>query len=170
MKAIDFRHDLLPLKDILFRVALRITTNTAEAEDVTQETLLRVWNHRNDLHDVRSLEAYCLTICRNLALDRSRKSEAQNLSLDEHAVDPADTAYTADEQLVRSERLRWVHTLFNRLPEKQRTVLQLRDVEGKSYRETADILGISEDQVRVTLFRARQAIRQQFEKIDNYGL
>jgi len=137
---------------------------------VTQETLLRVWNRRDDLHDVRSLEAYCLTICRNLALDRSAKSEARNLSLDEHAVDPVDTGFTADEQMVRRERLRWVHTLFNRLPEKQRSVIQLRDIEGKSYRETADILGISEDQVRVTLFRARQAIRKQFEKIDNYGL
>ena len=170
MKVTDFRQDLLPLKDILFRLALRITTDTAEAEDVTEETLVRVWNRRHELAEVRSIEAYCLTICRNLALDRTAKREAQNISLEEQPIDPADTGSAADERMMHAERLRWVHVLFNRLPEKQRSVLQLRDIEGKSYRETADILGITEDQVKVTLFRARQAIRKQYEKIDNYGL
>ncbi len=170
MKVIDFRYDLLPLKDKLFRLALRITLDTAEAEDVVQDTLLRVWNRRDELAGVQSLEAYCLTVCRNLALDRSQKREAANLSLDEAAADPPDSAPRADERLEHDERLRRVHELFNRLPLAQRTVMQLRDIEGKSYREVADIMGITEENVKVTLFRARQAIRKQYEKIENYGL
>jgi len=170
MKYRDFRHDLLPLKEKIFRLALRVTLDRAEAEDITQETLIRVWDKREELSEIRSVEAYCLTVARRLALDRREKKEARNLSLEEAACEPADTARAADERLVHDERLMWVHRLLNRLPEKQRAVMQLRDVEGHSYREIADILEISEDQVRVNLFRARQWIKQQFEKIDTYGL
>ena len=170
MKAIDFRYDLLPLKDKLFRLALRIALDSAEAEDITQDTLLRVWGRREELAGLQSIQAYCLTVCRNLALDRSQKREAANLSLEEARLDAPDPALRADEQLERDERLRRVHELFNRLPSAQRTAMQLRDIEGKSYREVADIMGITEENVKVTLFRARQAIRKQYEKIDNYGL
>lgn len=170
MKEIDFRYDLLPLKDKLFRLALRITLDKAEAEDVTQETLLRAWDRKKELAEVESIEAYLLTICRNFALDRIRKKETQNLPLDAQAMDTADNAPSPAEKMEHEEKLRRVHQLFNRLPEKQRAVMQLRDIEGKSYREIAAILDVTEAQVKVTLFRARQAVRTQYEKIENYGL
>lgn len=170
MRPIDFRYDLLPLKDKLFRLALRITLDTAEAEDVTQDTLIRVWERREELTEVQSLEAYVLTVGRRLALDRSRKREAANLSLEATEADAPDNAPGADERMEQEERLRRVHLIFNSLPEQQRTALQLRDVEGRSYREVADIMGISEDNVKVTIFRARKAVKQQYDKFENYGL
>lgn len=170
MKDWDFRHDLLPLKDKIFRLAQRITLSREEAEDITQETLLRVWSKREELQGVESVEAYCLTVCRNLSIDRSEKKENRNLSLEEAACDPMDGSHNADERMARDERRVWVNRLFNRLPEKQRTVMQLRDIEGHSYRETAAIMGISEEQVKVNLFRARQWIRKEYEKIESYGL
>lgn len=81
MKEIDFRYDLLPLKNKLFRLALRITMDTAEAEDVTEDTLIRLWEKRDALAAVDSVEAYALTVCRNLSLDRCRSSEKACLSL-----------------------------------------------------------------------------------------
>ena len=170
MKEIDFRYDLLPLKNKLFRLALRITLDSAEAEDITQDTLIRVWTKRNELKEIDSLEGYCMTICRNLALDRHEKKEAQNLSLDETPMDTADNTMQPDEKLEQEEKLERVHKLFNSLPEKQRTALQLRDIEGRTYRETADVMGETEDNVKVLIFRARQAIRKQYEKIEKYGL
>lgn len=170
MQDIDFRYDLLPLKNKLFRLALRITLDSAEAEDVTSDTLIKVWNKRGELRGVESIEAYCMTVCRNLALDRHEKKEAQNLSLEANEIDAADNSFTPDEQLERDEKLRKVHELFNQLPERQRTIMQLRDIEEKSYREIATIMGVSEEVVKVTLFRARQAIRKQYDKIENYGL
>ena len=170
MQDIDFRYDLLPLKKKLFRLALRITLDSAEAEDVTSDTLIKVWNKREELRGVESIEAYCMTVCRNLALDRHEKKEAQNLSLEANEIDAADNSFTPDEQLERDEKLRKVHELFNQLPERQRTIMQLRDIEEKSYREIATIMGVSEEVVKVTLFRARQAIRKQYDKIENYGL
>ena len=168
MQDIDFRYDLLPLKNKLFRLALRITLDSAEAEDVTSDTLIKVWNKREELRGVESIEAYCMTVCRNL--DRHEKKEAQNLSLEANEIDAADNSFTPDEQLERDEKLRKVHELFNQLPERQRTIMQLRDIEEKSYREIATIMGVSEEVVKVTLFRARQAIRKQYDKIENYGL
>ncbi|EHG22826.1 hypothetical protein HMPREF9332_01184 [Alloprevotella rava F0323] len=170
MQDIDFRYDLLPLKNKLFRLALRITLDSAEAEDVTSDTLIKVWNKREELKGIESIEAYCMTVCRNLALDRHEKKEAQNLSLEAYEIDATDNSFTPDEQLERDEKLRKVHELFNQLPERQRTIMQLRDIEEKSYREIATIMGVSEEVVKVTLFRARQAIRKQYDKIENYGL
>lgn len=170
MQDIDFRYDLLPLKNKLFRLALRITLDSAEAEDVMSDTLIKVWNKREELKGIESIEAYCMTVCRNLALDRHEKKEAQNLSLEANEIDAADNSFTPDEQLERDEKLRKVHELFNQLPERQRTIMQLRDIEEKSYREIATIMGVSEEVVKVTLFRARQAIKKQYDKIENYGL
>ena len=170
MPDIDFRTDLLPLKNKLFRLALRITMDTMEAEDVVEDTLIRVWQKRAELQYVRSLEAYCLTVCRNLALDRHDKREAQNLSLAETEIDAADTAPTPHDKLVATDRLTQVRRIFETLPERQRTVVQLRDIEGLSMREIAEIVGATEDVVKVTLHRARKTMRSQLELLENYGL
>lgn len=170
MKQIDFRHDLLPLKDKIYRMGLRITLNAQEAEDLTQDTLLRAWTKREDLAEVDNLEAFCLTMCRNLALDRINRSESANLSLEAEQTDASDLAPQPDEQLEHREKLQRVHQLFNHLPEKLRTALQLRDIEEMTYAQAAEIMHISEADFKVTLHRARKAIKTQYEKIENYGL
>lgn len=167
---INFRDDVLPLKNRLYRLALRIIPNTGEAEDIVQETMIKVWNHRDELSTPSSAEAYSITVCRNMALDALARKESSNVSLDESPYDTLDTSETPFQTLTREDSRKWVHKLFQQLPEKQRTIMQLRDIEGKAYKEIAQELQISEEQVKVTLFRARQRIRQQFEKIDRYGL
>ena len=77
MKNIDFRTDVLPLKDRLFRLALRMTLDRDEAEDITQETLVKLWEERDQWHQIQSIEAYATTICRRLALDNMRKKDRQ---------------------------------------------------------------------------------------------
>ena len=171
MKKISFRNDVLPLKNELFRLALRITLNRVEAEDVVQETMIKVWNRRDRWDELESIEAFCLTICRNIAIDKTRKAENQNQSLtDEH--DAPDRSYSSnpEEQAMQQDRVRLVRRLIDNLPEKQRSVMQLRDIEGKSYKEIAQILAISEDQVKINIFRARQAIKQKFIETEKYGL
>lgn len=170
MEEISFRNDVLPLKNKLYRLALRITLDTAEAEDVVQETFVRVWNKREEMADLRSVEAFCLTVCRNLALDKAESKVSHHDSIEDVGGNISDTASTPFEVLANDERLQTVHRLFNQLPEGQRTVMQLRDIEGYSYKEIAAVLGWSEDQVKVTLFRARRQVRAAYEKIENYGL
>ena len=169
MKKLSFRDDVLPLKDKIFRLALRVTLNRAEAEDIVQDVLMRVWDRRDELAEVASAEAYSLTVCRNLSLDRLRRKENSNVRLDDAPPTESDDD-TPDERMVRSERLANIKRLFDRLPVAQRAAMQLRDVEGKSYKEISLITGQTEEQVKVNIFRARQYIRKQMEKIENYGL
>ena len=169
MQEISFRNDILPLKDKLFRLALRITLDRAEAEDVVQDTMIRVWDKRDEWSDLESIEAYCLVIAKNLAIDRSQKKEAQNIELTPEMEEEPDASGPYD-QLVHDERMNIIHRLVNELPEKQRLIMQLRDIEGESYKEIATLLNLTEEQVKVNLFRARQKVKQRFLEIDEYGL
>lgn len=169
MKKLSFRDDVLPLKDKIFRLALRITLSRAEAEDIVQDVLIKVWNRRDDLAEVDSIEAYSLTVCRNLSLDRLQRKENDNVNLDDEPPTEADDA-TPDLQMIRNERIYNIKRLIERLPIPQRAAMQLRDMEGKTYKEISAITGQTEEQVKVNIFRARQYIRKQIEKIENYGL
>ena len=169
MKTISFQTDILPLKNQLFRLALRITQNRFEAEDVVQETMLKVWKGRSEWDKIDNIEAYCLTVCRNLSLDKMRHMDNQVQNIEQES-EPADQSYSAnpEEQAVQHDRLQLVRQLISQLPEKQRSCMQLRDVEGKSYRDIATIIGISEEQVKVNIFRARQTIRERFQQAENF--
>lgn len=169
MKKLSFRDDVLPLKDKIFRLALRITLSRAEAEDIVQDVLIKVWNRRDDLAEVDSIEAYSLTVCRNLSLDRLQRKENDNVNLDDAPPTEADDA-PPDLQMIRNERIDNIKRLIERLPIPQRAAIQLRDMEGKTYKEISAITGQTEEQVKVNIFRARQYIRKQIEKIENYGL
>ena len=171
MKTISFQTDILPLKNELYRLALRITMNAADAEDVVQETMMKVWNRRDQWNQIESIEAFCLTICRNLSLDKVRRMDNQAQSLDTGA-DPTDHSYAAnpEQQAVQRDRVALVRKLISQLPEKQRTAMQLRDIEGKSYKEIAAILEISEEQVKVNIYRARQTVKQKYQEFQEYGL
>ena len=169
MKKLSFRDDVLPLKDKIFRLALRITLSRAEAEDIVQDVLIKVWNRRDDLAEVDSIEAYSLTVCRNLSLDHLQRKENDNVNLDDAPPTEADDA-PPDLQMIRNERIDNIKRLIERLPIPQRAAMQLRDMEGKTYKEISAITGQTEEQVKVNIFRARQYIRKQIEKIENYGL
>lgn len=170
MKEINFLNDVLPLKDRLFRLAWRITLDKAEAEDIVQDTLLRMWNQREEWSAITNPEAYSITICRNLALDRSRRASASYLTLSEQRDESPDTQPAPDEQLHQAERVKMVRQAMDTLPEVQRTLMTLRDIEGKTYQEIGEILSLSEAQVKVYLHRARTKIKNRIEQIERYGL
>ncbi len=172
MKEIRFRNDVLPLKDKLFRLALRITLNRAEAEDITQDTLIRMWNKRDEWDQMQSLEAYATTICRNLALDRS--SQAKNRAQDETDIQDSSFAMVSDPQpdeaLQQKQRLSIIRRLMDDLPEVQRSIMLMRETEGMRYDEIAQRLELTETQVKVYLHRARTKLKTTLERIEQYGL
>lgn len=169
MKKISFRDDVLPLKDRLYRLALRITLNPAEAEDAVQDTLIKVWEHREEWERIDSIEAYAHTICRNIALDMAGKAGRGNVQLSEDSsmLNAQCSMFNEYEQ---KERLSLVRKIMDTLPEVQRSIMELRDIEGKTYQEIGNILKLTESQVKVYLHRARTSIRQQAEEIEKYGL
>ena len=164
MKKVSFQNDILPLKNKLYRLALRITLNPEDAEDTVQETMMKVWNRRQQWEQIESMEAFCMTICRNIALDKTRRMTGSEQSLDADEHDAPDPNYHAnpEQQTIEQDRIRLVREIIDSLPEKQRSVIQLRDFEGKSYKEIAAIMDISEEQVKINIYRARQAVKQRF--------
>lgn len=170
MKKVSFRNDVLPLKDILYRLALRITLDRVEAEDVVQDTLMKVWARRDSWDTIDSMEAYCLTVCRNISLDRVARRDIRQTPLGEQVAEQADKTSSPFDRAVASDRLSIVRDIIAHLPEKQRTCVQLRDFEGRAYKDIAAVLGITEEQVKVNIFRARQAIKKKYQEYDNYGL
>ena len=164
MKELSFRHDVLPLKDRLFRLAMRITLVREDAEDMVQETLIRVWKSLQDGTQIDNMEAFALTVCRNLCLDYMARREQQNVAFDEELHDRPDATRSPYDDIVRSEQSARLNALINTLPEKQRTAMQLRDIEGRTYREIADIMQISESDVKVNIFRARRAVREHLQR------
>jgi RNA polymerase sigma-70 factor (ECF subfamily) len=93
-------------------------------------------------------------------------------SLDANEHDKPDRSHSAnpEEKAIQQDRIELVRRLIDGLPEKQRSVMQLRDFEGKSYKEIAAIMNISEEQVKVNIFRARQTIKQKYIQVEQYGL
>lgn len=166
----DFYRDILPLKDRLFRLALRLTGRREEAEDCVQEVMLRIYAQRATLV-VSSPEAYALTLTRNLALDILRRHGRHTVPLDtapDSGGGSGGRAPTVAERegcdpypaLYARESLRRISDILASLPEKQSTAMHLRDFDGRSYREIAQIMNITEDQVKVNIFRARKAVRE----------
>ena len=163
MDNISFRTTVLPLSDRLFRLALRITMNRAEAEDVVQDTLLKVWEQRSQWEHINNLEAFAIAICRNRALDVMKRAGRNTASLDK--VDNGQWSMVNGQSALEArEQLSLVRKLMDGLPEIQRTIIHLRDIEGQTYQEIAEALDISETQVKVYLHRARTKIKK------GYGL
>ena len=162
MDNISFRTTVLPLGDRLFRLALRITMNRAEAEDVVQDTLLKVWEQRSQWEQINNLEAYAIQVCRNRALDVTKRMGRNTASLE--AIDNRQQSTgNGLEALEAREQLTLVRRLMDSLPEVQRTIMELRDIEGRTYQEIAQVLNISETQVKVYLHRARTKIKKGLE-------
>lgn len=167
MSNISFTNDILPLKDKLFRLALRVSQNREEAEDIVQDILIKLWSQRDQWHKIQNIETYSMTMCRNLALDRMGKKEYQNIPFDPTMHDRPDTTWQPDEALAQRQQLDTIDTIIASLPEKQRTVIQLRDIEGKSYQEIADVMQIGISDVKVNLFRARGKLKDKLSEMVN---
>ena len=166
----DFTHLILPIKNKLFRFSLRIVGNSAEAEDVVQEVFIKVWKKRSDLANYSNVEAWCMTLTKNLSIDKIRSKHRRADSFKEGFDIPTSRAENPYHQTAYNDTFDRVQKLLGELPEKQRMVMQLRDIEGLAYQEIADALDISLQQVKVNLFRARQQIRAKLVNTESYGL
>ncbi|MBN8576666.1 MAG: RNA polymerase sigma factor [Cyclobacteriaceae bacterium] len=166
----DFENRVLPNKNKLFRFAFRLLGSSEEAKDVVQEVLIKVWNGRDNLAAIHNIEAWCMRITKNQALDRLRSRQRKATDPLEAGVELKAETLTPDEKAEMHEHMQRINEMIAALPEKQRQVIHLRDVEGYSYNEICEILELDMNQVKVNLFRARNAVREKFVKMNAYGL
>ncbi len=164
-----FKNKILPLKQKLFKKALYITQSQADAEDIVQEVMMRMWANRKEWPKINNIESFCSSLVRNLSIDRIKQVGFQNESIDQF-TDIKSLGEIPIENLIRTDERMWVLSVISSLPEKQRNIILLREIEEMSYRDIAQELSISEAQVKVILFRARQTIKEIYQKISRYGL
>jgi len=165
-----FQNQVLPVKNKLFRFALRFLGNEEEAKDVVQEVFIRVWNGREQMEQVQNWEAWCMRITKNLSLDRVRSLARKQTQPIEQSYDVRHESPTPLESTEVMESMQRITQLIATLPEKQRQVIHLRDVEGYSYNEISEIMELDMNQVKVNLFRARNSVREKLIRINAYGL
>ena len=136
MELETFKITVLPLREKLINISWRMMEDRSDAEDIVQETFLKLWQIREKLDGYNSVEALAVQVAKNLAPEE----------LDQH-----DTV----------ARIRW---LISKLPSLQQTIIRMKDVEGYELAEIAEITGTQVEAVRVNLSRARKKIREQLMK------
>ena len=160
MELETFKITVLPLREKLINISWRMIEDRSDAEDIVQETFLKLWQIREKLDGYNSVEALAVQVAKNLALDKLHRPEGTDialLSLDSGTRNPAEEL----EQHDTVARIRW---LISKLPSLQQTIIRMKDVEGYELAEIAEITGTQVEAVRVNLSRARKKIREQLMK------
>jgi len=147
------------MKDKLYRFALRLLRDVQEAEDAVQDVMVRIWSKKEEWGKWDSLEAYCMTATRNTCVDRMRKQRVLQVQED-RAEDRKSSEKDPHEKMINKETGQRIRKCMEALPENQQMVIQLREMEGFSYNEIAEILEMSMEQVKINLFRARNTIKK----------
>ena len=165
----QFTSEILPYKNKLYRFAYRIVGNGAEAEDVVQEVMIKLWNQREKLHEYNNIEAWCIRMTKNLSIDKTR-SKHYKLGIIPEGFDISSDHNNPHQATETQDTMQRIKNMMNTLPTKQREVMHMRDIEGLSYKEIEVQLQIPMNQVKVYLFRARKFIKSQLINSDSYGL
>jgi RNA polymerase sigma-70 factor (ECF subfamily) len=154
----DFKKQVLPLKNKLFRFANRMLENREEAEDMVQEVFIKLWNLRGKLDEYRSVEALAMVTTKNLCLDKLKKRKIRTESIENMQFEIGATQQEQKTDL--TDIIHKIHMIIQTLPEQQRQIIQLRDIEGFDFEEIAEMLEMTENAIRVNLSRARKKIRE----------
>lgn len=168
MTQLEFVALVNPFKDKVFRLARRILISVEEAQDVSQEILMRLWNKREQLCEYKSVEAFAMTMTKNYCLDQLKNKRASNLKID--SLEFSENRSKLEEEIENKDSLNWVEKFIQVLPVQQKIILQMRDIEGYEFEQMAEILEMNETAIRVALSRARKSIRESMLKTHSYGI
>ena len=164
MDASDFKNTFLPAHRRMYAAAWRLTGNQQEAEDLVQDALLKLWTKRNDLKIPDNPEAFAVTTLRNLFYDRKRKKQPKIYDNEpqEHQL---PTGRNAADLLEEKQEAAIIAQIIGQLPDRQRLIITLHDVDNLSYEEIEAQTGLNAINIRVALSRARKAVRAQLKGI-----
>ncbi len=162
MKSDDYRRVVADQKDRVFRYAAYLVRNTEDARDIAQEALLRMWENRQKIASDAAARVWLMRTAHNLAMDKLRQRRARPEAEPEVLDTMQDEAVPIDPQRrVESEELgRRIAEALMHLPERDRSILMLREVEGLSYEQISRIQGLSLGTLKGALHRARARLRE----------
>lgn len=157
-----------PVQDKMYRLALRLLVSKEAAEDATQEVLLKLWSRKQQLTSYDNLEAFAMTVTKNYCLDQLKLKQNNNMRIVHSNYESSERSL--QKQVEDKDDLEWMQKIIAGLPEQQKIIIQLREVEGYDYEEIAKMTEMKETAIRVALSRARKKIREEMLKRHRYGI
>lgn len=169
MTSSEFKLLILPLKNRMYRFAMSLLSQNADAEDVVQDVMIKCWEEIDDPKKIKNIEAFSMKMIRNKSLDKLKRKGRNYLQIvDQYELNTnGSDPFEVTRQREAMSRIRDIMEL---LPEKQRSVIALRDIEGYTYNDISETLNMDLNQVKINLHRARTYIREQMIKFENYGI
>lgn len=164
MDELQFKGLIMPLHKTLYAFALSILHDEHDAEDCLQEAFTRLWKNRQRLADVGNVKAYAIVTVKNIAVSMAAVRPQQIAFIDDEPPDIPDSSPTPHENLTNQENLQTMKSLLRHLTENQRKVVLLSGVAGLTNNEIGKATGLSDENVRVLLSRARKKLRNLFSK------
>lgn|SRR5690606_3213063 len=164
----EFLNIVMPFKDKVYRLAKRLLISTEEAEDATQEVLMKLWSNKEKIEEYKNVEAFSMTMTKNFCFDKLKSKQSQNLKIVHNNYE--ENNISLQKQVELNDTVDWVSKIIKELPEQQRMVIQLRDIEAYELEEIAQMLEMNNTAVRVALSRARKTIREKLTNTHSYGI
>ncbi|MEL1243204.1 sigma-70 family RNA polymerase sigma factor [Flavobacterium sp. DGU11] len=168
MNQSEFIKVISPFKDRVFRLAKRLLVSNEEAEDATQEVLVKLWNNKGKLESYSSVEALAMTMTKNYCLDQLKSKRATEMRIVHSNY--TDRQAGLQQQAEDRDSWEWAEKIMGKLPEQQKLIMQMRDIEQYEFEEIAKIMDMNETAVRVALSRARKTMREELLKTHSYGI
>lgn len=168
MNQTEFLEIVLPFKDKVYRLAKRLLISNDEAEDATQELYFKLWKNKDKIENYDNVEAYAMMMTKNYCLDQLKSKRASNLTLVHSNY--RDESNSLQESIEYKDEVGILKKMMNDLPEKQKMIIQLRDIENYEFDEIGKILNMESTAIRVALSRARKSLREKLLKKQNYGI
>ncbi len=164
----EFIKVISPFKDRLYRLAKRLLVSNEEAEDATQEVLVKLWNNKGKLESYSSVEAMAMTMTKNYCLDQLKSKRATEMRIVHNNY--TDRQAGLQQQAEDRDSWKWAEKIMQKLPEQQKLIVQMRDIEQYEFEEIAKIMDMNENAVRVALSRGRKTMREELLKTHSYGI
>ena len=157
-----------PVQDKMYRLARRLLVSKESAEDAVQEVMLKLWARKEKLSSYDNVEAFAMTVTKNYCLDQLKLKQNNNLRIVHSNYEDGNNSIQRNLEV--QDDLNWVQKIIENLPEQQKILIQLRDVEQYEYDEIAKMTEMQETAIRVALSRARKKIREEMLKKHRYGI
>jgi RNA polymerase sigma-70 factor, ECF subfamily len=166
MTAEEFKNKIIPFSRKLYPMLFRILKNEEETRDALQDLMVKLWNRKSDLEKCTNQTAYIITVAKNYSFDLLKKKRPDKIGEKEEYkilnIESGDVHHDI------KEKYEHVQKAIENLPEKYRTIIQLRDIDGFSFEEIKGMTGFEIPYLRVILSRARLKVKQEVEKIYDY--
>lgn len=157
-----FKNTVFILRDEMYRFAKRFVLSSDEAEDVVQDLMIKFWQKKEELATFGNLKSYALKSVRNECLNRLKHHDVK-IGFADMQLHQSEL-YSMDINNLKDKIVEFI----NKLPEKQKMVIHLKDVEEYEVSEISKILDMEENAIRVNLMRARQKVKEQISQLMSY--